>query len=664
MSRGIDWSSTSPRGTERLAQICRRGEHEDWCEWRLLSSLRRVYDEEDARRAGRCEKSRSRVRWVALFLGEKAVRTIVRAADCRHGGRRRGPAGAFVAIIVTACLIGRAALAQNSVPYLDHADTSSPRATLKSFIDACNELADEIREARYLDPDSPKYHTLAIRILDCLDTSQLPEFAREDLAAEAAACLKEILDRVPVPPYEETPDAAAIAAAGGLEQLSQWRIPGGTRITIARVEVGPRRHEYLFSPGTVARAPEYYQDVKALPYRTAGPRVSEGLYDWFVSAPRHPTVGTIVDWLPDWARQRRLQLAVWQWVGLFVSLVVAILLMGAVYRLYRKLVRRYRDTALFRYCLTIVLPIFAALIPLGFAHVAHRYLALRAAPLYVVSFAAHLVALLASLVVAFGVFSRIAAVVIASPHINPQGLDAQFIRIVSRVLSIVVAVVIFLEGGRYLGFPLTTLLASAGIGGLALALAAQDTLKTLFGTIMLLADKPFRVGERIIFGKYDGVIEDIGLRSTKVRLLTGNQATIPNDELARSDVENVGRRKHIRRVADIHIPLDTPRDKVEKAVAIVRAALDNHEGMTPDFPPRVYFLDFTPNAFTIRVIYWYAPPKYWDYLAFSEKFNFEVFQAFEEQGVSFSLPLRVRQTSAEGSQQPPGMSTVPPPQPS
>jgi MscS family membrane protein len=252
----------------------------------------------------------------------------------------------------------------------------------------------------------------------------------------------------------------------------------------------------------------------------------------------------------------------------------------------------------------------------------------------------------------FGASNRIASVIIASPRVNPRGLNAQFIRIMSRLLAMVASVVVFLEGGDYLGIPVTTLIASAGIGGLAIALAAQDTLKTLFGTVMLLSDKPFRVGDRIIFGRYDGVVEDLGLRSTKLRLLTGHQATIPNDVLARTDIENVGRRHYIRRVADIHIPLDTPPENLEAAVAVIRTALEDHEGMDPAYPPRVFFFDFNPSAFVIRVIYWYNPPQYWDFLAFSEKINFAVFRAFEEQGISFSLPFRVTYTSIDSQEKP------------
>lgn len=165
------------------------------------------------------------------------------------------------------------------------ADTSSPRGTLKTFIDSCNELHRLIESERYLDRNSPAFHPIAVRILDCLDVSELPDYAREDLAGEAAVCIKEILDRVELPPYDKIPDTKAIEAAGGAAKLSRWRVPG-TRLTIARVEEGPQRHEYLFTPGTVQRAPEYYEDVKSIDYRTTGPEVTEGFHRWFLSTLR------------------------------------------------------------------------------------------------------------------------------------------------------------------------------------------------------------------------------------------------------------------------------------------------------------------------------------------------------------------------------------------
>ena len=104
------------------------------------------------------------------------------------------------------------------------ADTSSPRDMLRSFIEATNELHDILEETRFVDRTGREHRALGTRILVCIDASEFPAFAREEYASEAAVALKEILDRVELPPWEEIPDAQEIEAAGGYEQLSRWRI--------------------------------------------------------------------------------------------------------------------------------------------------------------------------------------------------------------------------------------------------------------------------------------------------------------------------------------------------------------------------------------------------------------------------------------------------------
>ena len=544
--------------------------------------------------------------------------------------------GAGICLLVVLSLAANVAKAQDEGSSLPMADTSSPRATLKTFIDFCNDFHRQTERDRYFDRRSPQHRPLVRGILDCLDTSELPDYARDDIASEAAACLKEILDRVALPPFDKIPDVAEIEAAGGPEKLFKWQIPG-TRLTIARVEEGPQKHEYLFTPGTVERAFERYEEIEHQNYRATGPEVSRGFYRWYATAPGHPMVAAIVDRLPEWTRERAVGLAIWQWAGVLLTLVLTVVAMGLAYRVERLLADRWRERAVL-YGLTIVFSIGAALVPLVFKRVVEQALTIRGTPLYVASFSASMVTLLGAIIVVFGAGGRIAATIIATPWVSPAGLNAQLIRISCRIASIVAAAIIFLEGGHYLGIPLTTLLASAGIGGLAVALAAQDTLKTLFGTIMLLGDKPFRVGERIIFGKYDGVVEDIGLRSTRIRLLTGHQAHIPNDELARTDIENVGRRPHIRRTATIELPSDTPVAKVKQALQIIRTIVEHHEGMEDDFPPRVFLRDLNESSIGIVMFYWYHPANYWDYLAFTEKVNLQIMEQLEAEDIPFAAP--------------------------
>ena len=556
-------------------------------------------------------------------------------------------------LMATMVLMGVAARvsAAQDLDAIRPADTSSPRATLMSFLDASNEIHRLTQARKYVDRDSTQHRPVVRRVVDCLDTSELPDFARDTYATEATVCLKEVLDRVELPPMEEVPDAEAMAKLDAEPEDMRWQIPG-TRIVIAKVLEGPNRHEYLFTPGTVARAVEYYDDLKDLPYRKTGPAVSDGLYTWYFTSPSDPWMGALVERLPAWTHVSVGRVALWKWIGVAIGMVISALVMVGLYRLEHVLASRYRYQNIPLYCLTLVFSILATCVPLLLSFFAQQKLTIRGEALYSIEFTCNLVALAASLVLVVGLSNRVAESIIAMPSINPQGLDAQFIRILARLMSLVIVVAVFLMGGQYLGIPVTTLLASAGVGGLAVALAAQDTLKNLFGTIMLMADKPFRVGERIVFGKYDGVVEDIGLRSTRLRLLTGHQVTIPNDELARADIENVGRRPHIRRVTDIRIPLDTPVDKLAKALELVRETMDNHEGMPAELPPRVSFNEFNADSFNIRVICWYAPPKYWEFLAFCERVNMELCRAFEAEGIQFSLPMRVTHTSLDSEKEP------------
>lgn len=520
------------------------------------------------------------------------------------------------------------------------ADTSSPRATLQSFIDGCNDVYQMILAQKYLDSNLPEHSRITQRLIDCVNVSEIPAFARDHRATEIAICIKEILDREEIPPWDDIPDEAAIEANGGVEKVPTYRIPG-TRITIARVEEGPQKHEYLFSVGTVSRAVSNFQNIRTEPYRTTGPAISQGFYEWYVSVPGNRRIGAVVQWLPERLKKgTTFGMANWKWISVLATLLLGIAGMAIAYRLELKLSSRYRGTSVIKYCLTLVFPVIATVIPLAVKNFVEQYLTVRGSPLYFLSFFSNLVAILAGIVVIFAFANRVAESIIATPRINPLGLNAQLIRISAKLGSFVATVFLFICGGHFLGIPVGTLFASAGIFGAAIALAAQDTLKNLLGTIVLFADKPFRVGERIKVGSYDGVVEDIGLRSTRIRLLNGHLVTLPNSHLTATDIENVSSREHIRRDGEIYIPLDTPSEKIEKAVSIVRENLADHEGMDPARPPRVYFDEIDSAAFKIGFVFWYSPPNFWDFRAFGEKLNFAIFHEFEKHGIQFSLPFR------------------------
>jgi MscS family membrane protein len=201
-------------------------------------------------------------------------------------------------------------------------------------------------------------------------------------------------------------------------------------------------------------------------------------------------------------------------------------------------------------------------------------------------------------------------------------------------------------------------LAGLGIAGLAVSLAAQDSLKHLFGSITIILDRPFLVGQRIMFHEYDGVVEEIGFRSTKLRLFTGHLVTIPNGSLINDTVENAGVRTFIRRVLDVGITHGTPPEKIREAIAIIRDLLLSDTmrphvvGPAGEDPPQVFFDEFKPENLNIKVYYWYRSNDWWAYLAFTQQFNLALIEAFNAAGIDFAFPTRtvhlVRDSSASG----------------
>lgn len=220
-------------------------------------------------------------------------------------------------------------------------------------------------------------------------------------------------------------------------------------------------------------------------------------------------------------------------------------------------------------------------------------------------------------------------------------LAAMLVPIIRTSLRVTVIVLTLVQIAQVLSDqPITSIIAGLGVGGLALALAAQDSIRNFFGSVVIIADKPFQTGERVVVDGFDGIVEQVGMRSTKIRTLEGHLVTIPNGELANKSIQNIGKRPYIRRLFNITITYDTPPAKIERALEIVRGLLEDHEGMNENFPPRVFFNDFNSDSLNLLVIYWYHPPNFWDFLAFGEWLNKEIFRQFNEEGIDFAFPTQ------------------------
>ncbi|MBU1909239.1 MAG: mechanosensitive ion channel family protein [Verrucomicrobia bacterium] len=220
-------------------------------------------------------------------------------------------------------------------------------------------------------------------------------------------------------------------------------------------------------------------------------------------------------------------------------------------------------------------------------------------------------------------------------------MDNMLVPLVRKSLRVTVVILTLLQIATLLSDkPVTSLLAGLGVGGLAVALAAQDTVKNFFGSLVIFADKPFEMGDRIVVDGFDGPVEEVGFRSTRIRTLEGHLVTFPNGELANKSIQNIGKRPYIRRLMNLTIPYDTPPEKVQRAMDIVKELLKDHEGLRPDFLPRVFFNEFASASLNLLVIYWYHPPDYWAYLAFGERLNLDILRRFNEEGIEFAFPTQ------------------------
>jgi MscS family membrane protein len=214
-----------------------------------------------------------------------------------------------------------------------------------------------------------------------------------------------------------------------------------------------------------------------------------------------------------------------------------------------------------------------------------------------------------------------------------------------RIFMVIVFAIMVLQNVFELN--ITGFLASLGIAGLAISLAAQDSVKNLFGSLTVFFDRPFAVGQRIKFDAFDGIVEEIGFRSTRIRTLEGHLVTVPNMVFIDKTVENVALRPSIRRILDVTITYDTPPEKIRQAVQIIKDILAEPAFAEPfDMtltPPRVAFDNFNADSLNIKVLYWYQLTDgrdYWGYLDHTERFNLRLFEAFAKAGIEFAFPTQ------------------------
>jgi len=524
---------------------------------------------------------------------------------------------------------------------LEPLDTSSPRSTLESFYTLTN-----ITSALYFDfRDSPSPATQAAlwQATDqagrLFDLSKVPPAVQEKVADESFYLLWEIIARLEMPDLDSIPDAKTYAMSDGeADKVIRWVIPG-TEISIVRIEQGANAGKFLFSQDTVSRVRDFYQRSRDLPYLRAMPisnvyRINQSVTGWMIPL-------TWVEALPEWANFELAGQLLWKWMALLVLTGLALALVLAVFLWQR---RCARSTFTLSYLCSLSTPLALLLLANVLWFFVLHQLNVTGGAAVLPGYLQKMTHAIAAVWIILLTMHWLVESIIASPQITTHGLNASLIRLGIRFIGFIVVLVYLFHILHELGVPVYGLVAGAGIGGLAFALAARSTLENFMGTLNLFADRPVRVGDLCRYGKDIapgvpslGNVEEIGLRSTRIRGKDRTITTIPNAAFADMHIINLSKRDKMLFRTKIPLRYETTPDQLRLVLLQLREMLIAHPRIAED-PARVRAIGFGDFSLDLEIFAYVMTADWNDFLAVQEDLVLRIMDIVRKAGTAFAIP--------------------------
>jgi len=543
------------------------------------------------------------------------------------------PAAAVILFALTIVSAPQAKAAETEIDLLAPANTSSPRETLKSF----RTNMDKAFRVYIETPDAPLPDAgpAEKRAIDCLDTSEFPPVRAERLGAETALILNDVLDRIALSPYDEIPDARAMADLPP-DVPRVWRVPG-TEMEIARVMEGPRTGEYLFTAQTVARAHEFYELAMNMPYK---PGTMAGLYEHIVDSPGPWIPSKWVRALPYVAKRDIAGQAVWKWIAMVVTAAVWLMLVYAAHRFTGP-----KDGTPHHQ-----LRLFAALALLPITWVFRVFIQNQLLITGVAfEFVDNIIVVLyyaISSVAIVNLGSAIAASIISSPKFERHSFDANLVTFGCNAVAWTCVIVLMARAASVLGVPIAAVVTSLGVGGIAFALAARPTLENLIAGVTLYLDKPVKIGQFCQFEDVLGTVERIGLRSTRIRRWGGQLLSIPNAQFAEHQLDNYNDARYIWIRQKLRLRYDTSPDQIMYLLAKIREMLFAHSKI---LAPRARLVGFGDDALTVDIVCYSDTGVWAEWHAIREDVLLRVMDIIEASGTRWALPAKTIYFARDGS---------------
>jgi MscS family membrane protein len=521
-------------------------------------------------------------------------------------------------ILLVFCLL-TTGLGQGTRPPLAHVKTDNPRDTMHSFMTAMNDYRQGL-----LTHDKH----LQERIDEAVRTLNLEEYPRllqKERGREAAILLKEVIDRIIVIDYDRIP--AQTELVGG--PLLRWRLRD-TEIAITRVDQGERVGEYLFSKDTVYRSREFYEKVQVLPYLADSGQGAGYQMPWYEST------------IPAWAKRMVWGMAVWQWIGLAAGVLAGWLLNLISRFLFTRLKNMATQSQTFWddwLIQAMRAPVSMAVMVVLF-YVSVRITRLEGSHLAFFIIVIRLWLGISCIWLSYNIMDVLARYWLAGPGRNRRAVDEHLLHMLQKALKVVVIIFGVLILLQNLSVNVFSILAGLGIGGLAIALAAKDAVANFFGSMMILLDRPFQIGEWIIINDAEGTVEEIGFRSTRIRTFYNSLITVPNSELMNAKIDNMGRRQFIRIKSRLRLNLQTPPDKVNDFINGVRAILQNRTAVIPD-KSQVALFEVGADFLDILLVFFLTVEAAGDELGERQAIFLEIMALARTLAVEFARPMSV-----------------------
>ncbi|MGD1975178.1 MAG: mechanosensitive ion channel family protein, partial [Desulfobacterales bacterium] len=536
-------------------------------------------------------------------------------------------------------------------------NTVSPRETLRSFIENMNLAYSMLMKAHRENLKTPGYFpSQSVRQMakqaeeffessvECLDLSQVPKKLKKSAGYEGAIMLKEVFDRIELPPFEEIPDAMAIEAEEEKEkvaELSRYRIPN-TDIIIDQVEEGPREGEYLFTPETVARLEEFYIKVKDYDYKLNA-LISHDFFDFYTNNPGRLLPPKWGQWLPAWSSVTYLDQTLWQWCALIVLPLAVLLIVWALVRWW------YRSAADFssgKKTIGWLLIVTVTVVMVSVInYILDEHINITGSVFTFVENTLQKVFILLLIGLIFWEFLKSQIQQNIEEEVPEQDIGGEeggaggsrsetLLLLLRKTIVGVFFAIVFLLFLSSMGINIGPLLAGAGVVGLAIGFGAQTLVKDIIAGVFFLIDDAFRVGDYIETGGQKGTVEHISLRSLRLRNPRGPVHTIPFGDMG--TVTNMSRDYIITKL-DFRVRYDTDVEKVRKIIKKrVYEPIMQNEDLGPKLLDKIKSQGvkaMDDSAMIMRVKYKTAPGDQFDI----RKEVYRLMQeAFAEEGIEFA----------------------------